>query len=109
MTKDAELKVLDEAIAKLGNESYLGPWLASIRAEIEMDMRSDVAPVMTVREAHATAKRIIEVGEAKAQEITARARKTAEENAKAIERQIKHYQGTMLRAMGDAVREIGRL
>lgn len=31
MTKAKELEILSEAIAKLGNESYLGPWLESVK------------------------------------------------------------------------------
>jgi hypothetical protein len=41
MTKDQELKALDAFIAKLGPQSYLGPWLAENRLDIERDIRTD--------------------------------------------------------------------
>lgn len=47
MTKDAELKILDDTITKLGQHSYLGPWLMMNRDAIESDIRSDM-PVSMV-------------------------------------------------------------
>jgi len=41
-TKDQELALLDELIAKLGPRSYIGPWLTYSRPEIERDIRSDM-------------------------------------------------------------------
>jgi hypothetical protein len=46
MTKSEELAVLDAAIAKLGTESYLGPWLASVRFEVEHSLTSDMPPLI---------------------------------------------------------------
>jgi hypothetical protein len=41
MTKAEEMAVLDRAIAALGSDSYLGPWLASVRCDAEREMLSD--------------------------------------------------------------------
>lgn len=49
-TKDQELAILDEAIAKLGQDSYLGPWIYSIRAELKATMASDFFPTITLKD-----------------------------------------------------------
>jgi hypothetical protein len=41
MTKTRELEILDRAIAALGPDSYLGPWLADARPEIARDISID--------------------------------------------------------------------
>jgi hypothetical protein len=48
MTKDEELAILDATILKLGTNSYLGPWLLSMRQGIEHDIRADVEPSYTL-------------------------------------------------------------
>lgn len=48
MTKDEELAILDATILKLGTNSYLGPWLMSMRQGIEKDMRADHEPTFTM-------------------------------------------------------------
>jgi hypothetical protein len=48
MTKDEELAILDATILKLGTNSYLGPWLMSMRVGIEHDIRADVEPAYTM-------------------------------------------------------------
>jgi hypothetical protein len=49
MTKDEELAVLDAAISKLGPNSYIGPWLQSVRGEVEQSIRSDITPPVSWR------------------------------------------------------------
>jgi len=44
MTKQDELNILDEAIAKLGEDSYLGPALAELKVFIADDIRCDFEP-----------------------------------------------------------------
>lgn len=64
MNKQAELTILDAAIKKLGSDSYLGPWLANIRHEVERDITSDYFPAITLADA-------IKAGKAKADEVLA--------------------------------------
>lgn len=47
MTKDQELDIIREAISKLGQDSYLGPWLKYVIKSVEMDIRGDVRPAIT--------------------------------------------------------------
>jgi len=37
MTKEKELAILDEAVAKLGKDSYLFPFFTEARAEAELE------------------------------------------------------------------------
>ena len=50
LTKKEELGVLDSTINQLGADSYLGPWLQSVRYEVEQFIRSDIFPQVSVRE-----------------------------------------------------------
>lgn len=47
MTKQQELEILRQAIATLGPDSYLGPWLSEQLPWIERDIRSDIQPLVT--------------------------------------------------------------
>jgi hypothetical protein len=45
MTKQQELAIFDEFTFKCGADSYLGPWLQSIRSEVERSITSDLYPM----------------------------------------------------------------
>lgn len=47
-TKAEDLAILDATIATLGRDSYLGPWLASVRAEVAWSLTSDLEPTAQV-------------------------------------------------------------
>jgi hypothetical protein len=53
MTKQAELDILRDTIARLGPNSYLGPWLEDQLPWIESDMRSDIPPMSSWTESRA--------------------------------------------------------
>ena len=44
LTKADELKILQSAISKLGDQSYLGPALSKLLPFAEREMRSDIEP-----------------------------------------------------------------
>lgn len=44
MTKQQEIARLDSLIKTLGSDSYLGPWLESVKRNVEMMIRGDVFP-----------------------------------------------------------------
>lgn len=48
LSKAEEIAVLEKAIAKLGPDSYLGPWLGEIKAQVESQIRSDFFPMITL-------------------------------------------------------------
>lgn len=77
MNKAQEIEILTEAANKLGPNSYLGPWLLEIKPELESILRSDFLPQLSLREAEATASRIVEEAKNKANGIEMQARKEA--------------------------------
>jgi cell division septum initiation protein DivIVA len=77
MTKAQELAVLDKAIAELGQASYLGPWLASVRHDVERSIRGDIGPALLPSEATVAAHEIIGAARVDAVTIVERARKDA--------------------------------
>jgi len=80
MTKAAELAIVDEAIGKLGRDSYLGPWLASVRHELADCIRSDYYPApMLPWEAYREAERIQQATAQQAAETKALAEKRSAE------------------------------
>lgn len=46
MTKSQEIDIIQDAIKKLGEDSYIGPWLKSVVAEVEQSIRSDFFPTI---------------------------------------------------------------
>jgi cell division septum initiation protein DivIVA len=42
MTKQDEIKLLAKVIGQFGRDSYIGPWLADNRFQIEADIKSDI-------------------------------------------------------------------
>lgn len=82
MLKREELAILDRAIAELGAQSYLGPWLSSVRAEVEASIVSDLEPAMLPAEAYARAQQTIATAAA---ECTRRREETDRHTVKTIE------------------------
>ncbi len=58
MTKQDELDILQETIVKLGDYSYLGPWLAQIRDELAALIAADMQPHITLADAIHAGKEI---------------------------------------------------
>ena len=80
-----ELAIIDRAIVQLGLDSYLGPWLASVRDEVERDIRSDFSPMSDLPDAAYRKGERIRVRAVKSAElIVATAVATADERAKKI-------------------------
>ncbi len=78
ITKKEELEIITETIAKLGPNSYLGPWLLSVRHELESMMRADSFPCISLAEAGEDALQIVKEGEQKAEQIIIGAKQKAE-------------------------------
>lgn len=76
LSKDAEIALLRDTVARLGTDSYTGPWLAEQLPQIAAAIRSDLLAgvrALTVAEAEAEAKRIVANAEADAHEIRGKA------------------------------------
>ena len=78
ITKDQEFAILTDAMLKLGPDSYLGPWIKEIRAELEALMRADSFPCISLSEARENALQIVKEGEQNAEQIIINAKQKAE-------------------------------
>ena len=84
-TKAQEMAILQRTITELGPDTYLGPWLKSLLAELERDLRCDLFPLQTLAQAKAESNTLleqaratcIELKTATAQECAALRTKTA--------------------------------
>ena len=87
MTKLEEMKRYDAFVATLAEDSYLRPWLTSIRDGIERDLRCDVIPYFSIEEARAECKGLLadmHVGIARREESATRHAKAIVDSAKAL-------------------------
>jgi hypothetical protein len=108
MTKQQEITALDAFIAKLGPNSYLGPWMADQRESIVADIHSDlpVAPLslggawrkadQIVRDARESAKVITDTASTNAERLRAQTQKLCDD-------QRNHVADIIVRANAEAV------
>jgi len=87
ITKDQELAILTEAMLKLGPDSYLGPWLHQVRAELEAMMRADSFPCISLTEAAEDVAKILAKAEKTADEIKVAAKQRAEDRERLVDDQ----------------------
>jgi hypothetical protein len=87
ITKKEELEIITATIGKLGEKSYLGPWLLSVRHELEAMMRADSFPCISLTEAKEDALQIVKEGERQADLIKAAAWQREERQAALTDRE----------------------
>jgi hypothetical protein len=87
ITKDQELATLRETAAKLGPNSYLGPWMESVAFELEAMMRADSFPCVSLTESAEQADKILARAERKAEQIIANAKRDAEDRERLVDDQ----------------------
>ena len=93
ITKKEELEIITATISKLGEKSYLGPWLLSVRHELEAMMRADSFPCISLTEAREDALQIVKEGERQADLIKVAALQRAEDRATLTERETERARG----------------
>lgn len=101
MTKAEELAVLDAAIAKLGTDSYIGPWLRDCRHEIEQSITSDLPPVCSWKEHYGLQTLQMQNVKAQAAAFIEQAKATAKAEADKETKRIKD-------TLADAVARLNR-
>jgi hypothetical protein len=102
ITKKEELAIITATIGKLGEKSYLGPWLLSVRHELESMMRADSFPCISLSEAREDALQIVKEGERQADQIKVAALQRAEERATLTERETERAR-TLIREATNAL------
>lgn len=111
MTKAQEIEILRETIARLGSDSYCGPWLAGQLGAIESALNSDYHPeayALNPEEATLKAAEIIQSAKADASKI----RQNAEEEAKSTREKASRFcseiHDTVRRDLESALSRINR-
>jgi len=102
LDKAGELAILDSAIRQLGEDSYLGPWLAQVRAEVENCIRSDYFPELTLGGAEQKSFDTIARAQTRAGEII----EQAKANAARIEASAVRYQAEICENIRQALRDL---
>jgi hypothetical protein len=87
ITKDQEIKILEETIQKLTPNSYLGPWLTEVKAELQAMMRADSFPCVSLTESAEQAGRILARAEREADQMVTNAKQRAEDRERLVEDQ----------------------
>lgn len=94
MTKLQEMKRYDDFVASLPVDSYLRPWLTEIRDEVARDIRNDIIPYLSMKDARENANAYL----AAANEGIARREENARRHAQAIIDQAKAAADTVTKA-----------
>lgn len=100
MNKRDELNTIRETAHKLGADSYLGPWLDSVAAELEALILADMQPHLTLADAIADAREVTD----KADREAALTLEAARREAARIEELATQQWEKMSNALYDAAR-----
>lgn len=107
ITKQQELDILQKAIAKLGPNSYLGPWLTQVSGELKLMITSDLFPDINLNQ---TAERVRQEREACRNEcnlMASEAERAAERIRKEARDQAESVRQNMAFRLREALKQIG--
>lgn len=79
MNKTTEILILEEAIKKLGKDSYLASWLDEVKHEVIRDITSDFSPSMLPSQSLAKSREIINTANEHAKLTYANTKKEADQ------------------------------
>ena len=113
MTKTEEIARFASLISAFPVDSYIRPWLLSIREQVEADIRGDIFPSVTPAETRAllaaetqrATERAAEII-ATAQEKAARIAKDAESYAQTVRDRLTYERRRVLSAIAECERQI---
>jgi cell division septum initiation protein DivIVA len=88
MLKSVEISMLRAFAAKLGQNSYCGPWLNSIADEVESQLASDFFPAPTLAGTRKDCDDMLALAKDKATQIEADAQAKADRLMKSAEQRI---------------------
>lgn len=104
-SKAQELAILDRTIAELGPDSYLGPWLTSIRNHCEQHLGNDWLPY-TPAQLQAQAVRVMSAANAEAKTAIETAGKERDAIINAAHDQTNRVRDTLRRQLENALRRL---
>lgn len=106
MTKDEELAILDATILKLGTNSYLGPWLMSMRVGIEHDIRADHEPAYTMAWYKNHCEQMVKAATEFANDVREEAQKQADKIIKDAQKQAQNTKSNAAYYLRKALEEV---
>lgn len=108
MNKQQEILILKATAAKLGKDSYLGPWIESIVAEVESMIKSDIFPDVNLSEtAHKCSEQKLVVA-MQADSTKKEAEKAAEKIIQDARNEADRIRSSVLYAMKAAINTLER-
>jgi hypothetical protein len=111
MTKSDEIQILRETIAKLGRDSYCGPWLADQLPSIESAITSDYPPeayAFSIHEARIHCEKIIAQANDESAAIEKRAKADSEKLREAACKFNESIRSDLKRSIESALQRIER-
>ena len=107
MTKSQEIALVDALIAKCGPDSYVGPWLTSVRGDIVADIRNDI-PISALMpsQARAEAAKILDAAETHSKQLMADAERRAAEMIASARSACESSRASTRRCLERAIREL---
>lgn len=106
MRKSQEIDILREAAAKLGDDSYCGPFLTMLIPQIEQTILSDLAVEFDIRRANADCVDVRERARKEAEDIMASAQSKASAILAAAKEQAEELRKSAVAKLQDAVKVI---
>ena len=106
MTKQQELFILDAAIAKLGMDSYLGPWLKDVRASAEADMTNDVVVSPSLSHTRELCRDLVERTTKSNIELVAQAKAAADKTKREADVYVSNLRYCALHALRQALEKL---
>ena len=103
MIKQDELQVLNKAIAELGPDSYLGPWLLEVQNEVGQLIQSDFPVEISVIAASKEAARLVADATEQAKQICEDAEREATKRIKDAEERIQYRKLEAIRHLNRAI------
>lgn len=108
MLKAQEIQILRDAIERLGNDSYCGPWLTSVLYEVESDIRSDMMPAATIKATQAECHRMLAAVNEQCRDHKARVDKEAQQLLDVARRECERIHSNCAAALHQALKEMNR-
>lgn len=106
MTKQDELQVLAKAIAELGPDSYLGPWLSEVQNEVGQLIQSDFPVRISVIAASKEAARLVTEATERAKQLRDDAEREATRRIKEVDERIQYRKLEAIRHLQRAIDQI---
>jgi hypothetical protein len=104
MTKSQELELFRNLVSAFPDDSYIGEWLRQVDAEVESNLRSDIIPMISLRDSTRQCEAIVANANQRAASIVRQAEAQAESIVIAAKREEQHVR----KVVNDAINVLER-